>query len=58
MVITLLVSSLFEIKMYFLGNLNIYMLLYVIYILDIHKYMYVYTYIRYERKLSNKKENN
>lgn len=58
MVITLLVSSLFEIKVYFLGNLNIYMLLYVIYILDIHKYMYVYTYIRYERKLSNKKENN
>ena len=58
MVITLLVSSLFEIKVYFLGNLNIYMLVYVIYILDIHKYMYVYTYIRYERKLSNKKENN
>ena len=58
MVITLLVSSLFEIKVYYLGNLNIYMLLYVMHILDIHKYMYVYTCIRYERKLSNKKENN
>lgn len=55
-VITLLVSSLFEIKVYYLGNLNIYMLLYVMHILDIYKCMYVYTCIRYEHKLSNKKE--